>query len=406
MFRLLDIYGLPYNFTLFNQPVFKTNVGGIMSIFSIICFILSFVYFGQNFYNYKNPHYINQKMTQRTYPKYPITNNDLVIAVRLENTDGTPIDFSNLITIQFLFLNFTITPDGKYYSENKTLGFRDCKTINYTGMRLDYGKNLSGDNFVCLDLDNLVLGGFFDIDWQYFLQINVLPCFNSTANNKTNCLAHDKVIDYLLKNDIYMNIYTVKYFSDLSDYDNPLKLQLTNVFSLIDPLIGKSFQLLYKNANISYDMGILMDKTQNYSVFGLDYFFSDSYTIYPPMTHPSEKSILIFFQLFITNNVETFIVNYIKIQEIFANIGGIFNSIFLFFTVITSIFNIHERDMKIVNHLFDFSDFVDNNYLNKIIKEEDKSKIELNQIIQRHEAVVILNDLSEKSSVSIKNGIR
>ena len=101
--------------------------------------------------------------------------------------------------------------------------------------------------------------------------------------------------------------------------------------------------------------------------------------------------------MFINNDVETFVVNYIKIQEIFANIGGILNSIYLFFTIITSIFNIHERDMKIVNHLFDFTDFNGDNNLDKIIKEEGKNKIDLNHIIQRIEAVEIVNDLSNIS---------
>ena len=404
MFSFLDIYGKPYTFTLFNEPVFKTNFGGIMSILSIICFILSFLYFGQNFYLFKNPHYINQKMTQKTYPRYPITNNDLLIAVRIEDTNNLPIDYSNLFNIEFLYFNQTNSDNGNNSIQNKTLGFRDCKLFNFTDMRLYTKKNLS-DRYLCLDLSNLVIGGYFDIDWTYYIQINVLPCFNSTANNKTNCLAYDKVIDYLMINNIYMSVYTIKYYSDLSDYTSPLKLQLTNVFCLIDPIIGKYFQLLYKNANISYDMGILLEDSKNYSVFGLETFFSDSLTLYPPMTNPSVKTVLVIFQFYINNNVETFVVNYIKIQEIFANIGGIFNSIFLIFTVITSIFNIHERDMKIVNHLFDFTDFNDNDNLNKIIKEEGKSKIELNHIINGHEAVVKLNDLSERSIVSRRNNI-
>ena len=53
---------------------------------------------------------------------------------------------------------------------------------------------------------------------------------------------------------------------------------------------------MYKKANITYDMGILTDMSQNYSVFGLDKFFSDSFTVYPPLSNPNEETVLTFVQ--------------------------------------------------------------------------------------------------------------
>ena len=58
--------------------------------------------------------------------------------------------------------------------------------------------------------------------------------------------------------------------------------------------------------------------------------------------------------------------------------------------------------MKIVNHLFDFTSFNDPIILDKIIKE-DNNHIELDQIIQKHEAVVVMNDLSEIVETHLKS---
>ena len=331
-----------------------------------------------------------------------MTNSDLLIAFRIEDVFGNPIEHDTFLDIQFVFNNYTTSLSGIKNLSNKTLSFKDCKLINTSSLKLSKNDILKNDAF-CLDLDkNFELGGYFDINWQQFIQIIVKPCFNSTSNNKTNCLAFDKALDYLLNNPVYLNIYTIVYYTMISNFTEPLKLSLHNVYSIIDPFIAKSNQLFYKKANISYDMGILTDMSQNYSVFGLESSFTDSFTIYPPLSNPTSDTFLVRFELYVGKNIQSFVVKYIKIQEIFATVGGILSFISLFFSQIASIFNKHEMDMKIVNHLFDFTNFNDNIILDDIIKDHN-SKIELSEIISKQRSHVIIdNNLSIRRDIVLK----
>ena len=377
MLEMCDIYGLPYNFTLFDKPVFKTNVGGAMSLLTIVFFVLSMWYFGQDFFKRRNPHYINQKSIEKSYPKYQISNQNLVIAIAIHDSNSDPVDYSNYFRIETIYNNVTSTKNNQIY--RTSIGVRDCKLIDFTAMRLSTDRVIN-EKTTCLDLDNMLLGGYNDQDWYYNIEINVLPCFNLT--NKTNCASFDKVKDYIHENGVYLSILSNSYYTELTDYENPLKLHLFEVSGTIDTNIGKYNEIYYKEASIKSDMGILTDQSKNYSVFGIDIVYNDFNTLYPPLNNPSNQTIFVANTIFFLNSVETYVVNYIKIQEIFANIGGILNVISLFFSIIASVFNVHLRDIKVINHLFDFVNFDDDNALDKIINDDD-NQIELNQIIEK-----------------------
>ena len=82
-------------------------------------------------------------------------------------------------------------------------------------------------------------------------------------------------------------------------------------------------------------------------MYGIDSLYSDTYTLYPPLSNPSNNTKFITTSLYFLLNVETYVcyvVNYIKIQEIIANLGGILNTITIFFNLISSVFNVHERE--------------------------------------------------------------
>ena len=252
MLKMLDMHGIHYSFTLFGKHY---NFGGVMTLLTISCFILSIWYFGQDFFIRRNPHYINEKNIEKSYPIYQVSNQNLIIAISI-TANGESIDYSNYFNIEIVYNNITSVANNT--KDIISIEFRDFKLIDYTAMRLSTSQ-IFNKNMICLDLDNIVLGGYNNQDWYYSIDINVFPYFNSTANNKSNCLSYDKVRDFLYENEIYLSILTNSYYTELADFENPLKLHLFDVFALIDPKIGKYNEIYYKDANIKYDMGILTD---------------------------------------------------------------------------------------------------------------------------------------------------
>ena len=123
----------------------------------------------------------------------------------------------------------------------------NCGEINSSNMRLSTKKNLS--KMECLKFNNTVLGGYWDGDFTYYLQITVKPCINSTINNNS-CIPLDQAISILNSGNLSFNAYTNKHFTKLNDYDNPLKITLYNAYGDLSSDTGKILRLFYKTASI------------------------------------------------------------------------------------------------------------------------------------------------------------
>ena len=109
--------------------------------------------------------------------------------------------------------------------------------------------------------------------------------------------------------------------------------------------------------------------SNNYTVYGLDYVIADVFPPSPPYRNATDATIVASFEIFILNNIQTYQVTYIKIQQIFAYIGGFISFISFFLDFLTGMINEHYRTLQIINKLFDFNELNNEEKLNSLIKE-------------------------------------
>ena len=185
---------------------------------------------------------------------------------------------------------------------------------------------------------------------------------------------------------ISFNIYTNVYFNDLGNYDNPPKSNLFNIYSYVNTQASKNMKLFYRSANISTDLNYIVQDPNKYSLFGVDNFIVDSLKVNPSFEHPNNDTNVALMEIYFSNNIETFNVSYIKLQEILATLGGILSFVTLVLKNIASLFNIHYRNLEIFNELFDFNDFKNEEKLNFVLKEKmNVNKLEyLNTIFKKN----------------------
>jgi hypothetical protein len=368
--KSIDLYGSPYHFTIFNNPKYKTEIGGFITILTLIGYALSFWYFGRDFYNRNNPHYLNEKITLANYQNYNIGKDDIMIALRLEDFDGNYIDPTGLLSLEINYYNYSLTSEGNFIGNLSNMDFMNCTMINKEAMRLKSTKDLS--MMTCIHFNNTHLGGYWDGDFLNYITINFKSCINSTDNNNI-CYPKEFASKFLSSKLVSFNIYTGMYYTDLKNYENPLKLYNYNVFGVVDPKLGKNIRLYYKLGIINTDMGILTEEKRSYSVYGLDYTLFDTYPINPPFEDNDESTSLAMFEVYLGKNIETFNVSYIKLQEIIATIGGFLSLTTFLLTIIANFFNEHYRKNEIINHLFDFNDLKDDQKVKYLIYKNNTS---------------------------------
>ena len=367
----IDVYGEPFTFSIFKQENFKTVIGGIMSIFTFLGFIFSFVYFGQDFIFRKNPSYLNQKITLDKYPEYTINNSNLVAAFDINDNNGNPIqDFERFLTIQVVNNVFeTITPTIGLPYLNQTvynLNLMNCSNYDFQSMRMVLKKDLNLSQ--CINFENIKLGGYFDSNTIKQINVNVKPCINNTLINKNNCYSLPVIYDFLSKNKIWFDFYTNFFYTKLDDFNKPLATSLFNIDAIIQPNYRKSRKIFYKRGDIYTDMGVITQNFQNYSLYGYDFFTFDFIDQYPPFSYSTDKTIMVQYSLVFNANIETFMLIYIKFQTIIANIGGFFTFFNFFSITITGFFRDHLKMLKLINKIFCFQDLKDKE-IEKVIED-------------------------------------
>ncbi len=396
--KKIDVYGSPYNFTIFSQPTYKTVIGGIFTIFTFLLYIFCFFQFGSDFWKRQNPKFLNQKISLPFYPKYTINRNDLMIGFRVEDNDGNFLDVSRLLNISITYYQYELV-DETLIPTISSLNLIDCSLIDRSSMKMFTKRDIS--NILCLDFQNTTLGGFWDGEFINYIMVNFYACVNSTENNNT-CLDYSEAHNYFSNGYPSFNFYTGSYFTDLEDYDNPLKMKLFNQYNYVDPDKGKNLRLFYKVANMTTDLGMITSIPKKYSIFGLDYIVTDTIPINPPLINASSDTKLCSFEIYLLNNIETFNVAYIKLQEILATIGGLLSTISMVFTFFIGFINEHYRNIEIINHLFDFSEIREEEKIEKVIEERSLNR---SKTIKREsdleKAIIVMNNVSTKRRLRI-----
>ena len=302
----IDIYGLPYNFTIFKNEVFKTKIGGFFSILTFICFAMSFIFFGEDFYNRQNPKFINEKLSSENYTLYNLSNHNFAAAVRVEDDDGNYVDVKRYLNLTVDYVieirdNITGRFSPTYFPKN---------LINCTNSNVPYYKNTYDNNtMLCVDFDGVQLGGYWDSNFVNFMLINVQPCINNTDQGIDYCYNYNDVKSYTLEKSLTLNIASMYYFTNLNDKSSPLQIRTVNTFIYIDLEKSKTASIFYKTAEITSDMGIIAKNYQTYSVLGIDNIINDIAdiaSIISPSTSVYSSQCYVQIIMYVSLNTETF----------------------------------------------------------------------------------------------------
>lgn len=226
------------------------------------------------------------------------------------------------------------------------LDLHDCTTVDYKKLRFNTPNLLN--YLVCINYTNISLGGNWESDTVNLISVVIVFCQNDTVNN--TCKTPQEIYNFLNTHHFAIFMYTANYFLDINDEVNPLKLHLNKFIIAIDPNFSKLNSIYFKSANITTDYGILTKMEKSYSIFGIQKSEYDIRTIQNASTDP-----MVIFQIFFSYNVESFYISFIKLQQVFANLGGIITVINIIFSNVAAVLNKHHKTVTLVNKLFDLS---------------------------------------------------
>jgi len=338
---LIDIFGKEINLQIKSYQVYKTPVGGVLTLFIGVVTLVAIWFFGKDIIYKEQPSYLTKKLSLPKWPFIRLNNKDFFFGIRVEDNYGNfltnPKYFEVLFEYDFLTLNMSTKQMEKSIETIRTPGV-PCNTSNVDNETL---VKETLDTFMCFNFDskNITLGGDWSSDSIGYMTYFIQKCNKETEKTHNITCATDE--EYVKDNDygdlFYAGLKYSNYIVDPSSLDKALTKNFIYTYQSISRKIRKQNRVFYTTSALETDKGWLFNETiyEKYTTVEKN---SIDFMNVGPDNYIFESPV------YITNLQNYNVRNYLKIQDVAANVGGIMSIAFFIFK-------------------FVYGFYVDNNYL-------------------------------------------
>jgi hypothetical protein len=304
----LDIMSPSVGFSINKNKTYQSYTGLLLSFIYLVCIVLAFVAFGRDVVERKKPYVVNNNgITQESEFMFNSTN--FMFSIYNASTwKGIP-DYERKFVARFdVFLNYPLGYDTTVYY------FSKCseETLN------DFNRTLSSprDTYYCFTPGTTVNVRKSREDVVYQSSRLVVEYCENERHNRTDCLPIDEIKRTTQTFSMALNFYD--FYANSLSYESPLNktfYQLA-VNGAVDSY--SRMVITFKNIDFTTDEGWLIEKNKREVVSSV------SSVNYINFATPGAKTL--FSHQFLNSQwASIYKRRYIKIPEVFANIGGIVN---------------------------------------------------------------------------------
>ncbi len=347
MFQNIDNFAQPVQIIFDNEKKYSTILGRVVSIIIYSVILVLVIKSWNSLLNRQNP---KTSMTNIYRVDSPLMNftelNSLYISM-FQTKDFLPFSDPSYLTIETYQFVVRRLENGSQTFDYIPLKQVDCKiyfdSFKKKGFEKDYNNNLL-DQGICIDTDNLVLGGSFTGDYFSNVNYRMKKCVNTTNSNIT-CKSQSE-IDEKIKGGFFQ-LYYIDNYLDLNNNEQTFSEYFKSYFILLDPKSTKSVDIFYKLVNVSSDVGYIFESREYEQVVSFDYYREQIDT-------SSTDNVVIDFYINSSKNYLFYTRSYMKFQDFAAAIGGLMKIMTVAGFIITTAFTQYEMYAKMFNSVFNF----------------------------------------------------
>jgi hypothetical protein len=359
-----DIIGPEFNFERSGSSRFRTLQGSFLSIIILVSAIVLAFQFGQDIYERKLPSISSSKEFINTSEIYM---KDFPVLLNFLTATGKNISLSNTLDVwveEYIFderSKITIKKHNIVKCKEMLPKFRTHQNLVsqlLTGASWEY---------YCFNFtENHVFKNEYAAPNSTFLRFMIRYC---QKEERSDC-NHDPV---LLKDRLVISSTYVDYYVYATNYTNPVQPYINRIVPSLSASLTKFTFLYFTNNEFVSDNGWLVEdiKTTKYSQLSAqfsDVLVSKEYnnmiyqlTLTSPRLRVKDKRI------------------YLKVQELFARIGGIMNGFIIVMTVLSYhylrfkyLIFVWKNSFNIIDEEYVIKMRKENNFLNLIDKDNIK----------------------------------
>ena len=346
--KSIDLFGFFPNLTIKNEKHYQTQFGGIISIFLTVFTITATCFFGQELI-YKESPSVNLSTEAYTNPeKIPFFGNfEFILGV--QNSDKIMEINDTIFYVKANIFTTIVNKTGTFnYKENIDVG--PCDQVRPSEANRDLFKMYDLHSFFCfadnqkIGNDQLYVNEFWGHDQFRMIQIKIFECKNTTS--KQTC-APKEVIDKML-NLTTISIYMVDSFVQTRNYSYPFHKGLKEYFFHVSQNFHLSITQYIRHIKVFSDDGLLFTSSKETKGFKLEEI--KEYTIYQ-----RDSDNFVSFTIQLNNVLDGYYRKYDKLQDLAAEVGGIYKALFIGCAVITMFFQETSYYTYLINQFFNIT---------------------------------------------------
>ena len=361
--RMLDSFGLVYNFRYRDKKKYKTIIGGFFFIlYLIVVFvlgILSFIPFATR-KNYTIVYYtMNLAQTEEVNVFESESNFALGLSCEAESKeDNEEKNIFDLLDLKSSYVKYQKFSDGSYKKFPKELITHKC---TYNDFYNKYNKEfdfLGLSSFECIDDKKDTIQGIYSNEIFSYFEFSIL------AKNQSDDL-QDKIERYLFKNDCKLNFAYTDIIIDLDNYKSPITEYLNQLFIQLNPELFIKRNIYFMNqyfttdANLMYIYGdITPDKKPLYSRY-------EEYSLYQGLNRKVKKppKFEYYSKVYLRADLKKTIIKrkYQRLMEFYSSVSCLLTAIYKILNLFLSEINYFYGYHSLSKYIFFFKELEDKN---------------------------------------------
>lgn len=326
MFSKLDFLGHEFTFESEDSNRHKTIQGALFSSITFIAAFIMAIFIGQEIYQRKNPSVASSQEYldySEVYLKdFPVMYNFYdAYAQEIPNIHRY-LDFKVYI---FTINNNTSLITGLY---NYTLVDCNDKLEDFSEDNKNYVKYLlttTNNNYLCIDFDDsMKFQNAFGTNNSTYVQVIMSIC---KEGSRESCDLSD---NFIYKYSVNLAITFVDSYVDSNQYSKPVVKYINRIIQPLSYGLHKLSNFKVKNNEFNSDNGWLLESVNVIKYKEFDQLSVDMYLMNGDIKYMNVQNFESPTLRLKTNR------SYIKVQDLFARVGGIANALFIFISVATS----------------------------------------------------------------------
>lgn len=338
-----DIFG--NNLSLFYQGsrTIKTHIGGIVCLSTGLVLILLIIGFGQDFFKRINPSVIRESENPVNYPIFNMSKILYNSPVRLEDADGNELADYKSFYIQGVIYNYRFVNGSWNQTLFGYLNMTRCTVEMFKDPNIF--KSSSLEKFWCPVWNGILLGGSWSSDFVGYYYFNINRCQeNKTNANNETCHPLEKTLDLYNQSQIYFSGFFQKSLVTSSNYTMGVTTTLFNEYLQITFDLYKKVYYYFFETRMTTDYGWILSSRKVSSSLG---FESKNFDFNKANDNGLVLGTVIYY---FNKEIDKYTREYMKIQTLAANVGGILKIFLLAGSIVIGKYN----------DLFYYSDIIQN----------------------------------------------